>query len=169
MANKRSKNKCKSCGYTWYPKGKNLSRKCPDCGSREVTYSSGGCCGLIILLALIFGAISVFSSLIETNDTENESSTAEVESVKPNVEEYQLEPTETTTHINSFTILTELPVEVKLTKRLTITHATGVKGIDAGETLTVTEKTNLGYKILVNEKQYEVPLESLTGSKILTP
>lgn len=32
----RSQNKCRDCGYTWYPRGKNLSRACPDCGSREV-------------------------------------------------------------------------------------------------------------------------------------
>lgn len=36
-ATKRPQNKCKSCSYTWYPRGKSLSLKCPSCGSSQVT------------------------------------------------------------------------------------------------------------------------------------
>ncbi|TXI89583.1 MAG: hypothetical protein E6Q40_02100 [Cupriavidus sp.] len=37
MANTlRSQNKCNDCRYTWYPRGKNLSRVCPNCGSENV-------------------------------------------------------------------------------------------------------------------------------------
>lgn len=32
----RSQNKCNDCRYTWYPRGKNLSRVCPNCGSENV-------------------------------------------------------------------------------------------------------------------------------------
>lgn len=32
----RSQNKCNDCRYTWYPRGKNLSRMCPSCGSENV-------------------------------------------------------------------------------------------------------------------------------------
>lgn len=32
----RSQNKCNDCRYTWYPRGKNLSRVCPSCGSEDV-------------------------------------------------------------------------------------------------------------------------------------
>ena len=32
----RSQNKCKDCGYTWFPRGKNLSRVCPNCGGPNV-------------------------------------------------------------------------------------------------------------------------------------
>lgn len=53
---KRSQNKCKECGYTWYPRGKSISRKCPSCGSSKVGFTGSGI-GIIALLvvgALIF-------------------------------------------------------------------------------------------------------------------
>ena len=31
----RNQNGCYNCGYTWYPRGKARSLRCPDCGSRE--------------------------------------------------------------------------------------------------------------------------------------
>ena len=33
---KRPQNICRSCRYTWYPRGKNVSAQCPRCGSQEV-------------------------------------------------------------------------------------------------------------------------------------
>jgi len=30
------KNRCKNCGYVWYPRGHAISAQCPRCGSREV-------------------------------------------------------------------------------------------------------------------------------------
>jgi hypothetical protein len=33
---KRPLNACRRCGYTWYPRGKNVSYSCPRCGSGEV-------------------------------------------------------------------------------------------------------------------------------------
>lgn len=33
---KRLLNVCKVCGYTWFPRGHKVSRRCPGCGSTEV-------------------------------------------------------------------------------------------------------------------------------------
>lgn len=33
---KRPQNRCKQCGYTWYPRGKSVSLRCPNCGSQDV-------------------------------------------------------------------------------------------------------------------------------------
>ena len=54
---KRSQNKCDACGYTWYPRGKDKSLKCPNCGSNEVSIIGGGglILGLIFVGWLIFG------------------------------------------------------------------------------------------------------------------
>jgi predicted RNA-binding Zn-ribbon protein involved in translation (DUF1610 family) len=56
-ATKRPQNECKSCGYTWYPRGKSLSNKCPSCGSSETSKvkSWGGLIALIIAGYVIFG------------------------------------------------------------------------------------------------------------------
>jgi hypothetical protein len=35
----RPLNECKRCNYTWHPRGKNLSLRCPNCGSRDVAIS----------------------------------------------------------------------------------------------------------------------------------
>lgn len=61
MATKRSQNKCRNCKYTWYPKGKNLSLKCPNCGGTEVGYAGTGLLGQLGLGALIIGAFMIFS------------------------------------------------------------------------------------------------------------
>lgn len=48
---KNPKNRCKTCGDTWYPRGRSRSLKCPNCGSKEVeTVSSGGLFALIVLI-----------------------------------------------------------------------------------------------------------------------
>ena len=31
---KRPQNNCANCGYTWFPRGHNLSTKCPNCGAK---------------------------------------------------------------------------------------------------------------------------------------
>lgn len=54
---KRSQNKCKKCGYTWYPRGKSISRKCPSCGSSEVGFAGSG----IGIIALIVVGVAIFS------------------------------------------------------------------------------------------------------------
>lgn len=49
---KRPQNKCKSCGYTWYPKGKDISLKCPSCSSTNVSIVGTGS---LVLGALVVG------------------------------------------------------------------------------------------------------------------
>jgi hypothetical protein len=51
---KRPQNICHSCHYTWYPRGKNLSRYCPYCGSTNTgLYLFGEIWGLWILLIVL--------------------------------------------------------------------------------------------------------------------
>jgi hypothetical protein len=60
MKTKRSRNKCKACGNKWFPKGKNLSDKCPRCGSAEVALAGLGCLGwlgCIVILVVIAAVI----------------------------------------------------------------------------------------------------------------
>lgn len=61
MATKRSQNKCRNCKYTWYPKGKNLSLKCPGCGGTDVGYAGMGLFGQLGLGALVIGGFVIFS------------------------------------------------------------------------------------------------------------
>lgn len=53
---KRTQNVCKTCKYTWYPRGKSLSHKCPKCGSEDVGYAKGG----LVLGALVIAGIVIF-------------------------------------------------------------------------------------------------------------
>jgi hypothetical protein len=50
MGNPR--NKCGKCGYTWYPKGHAVSRKCPNCESTDVKIESISCTGLVGIVAV---------------------------------------------------------------------------------------------------------------------
>lgn len=43
---KRIENKCMDCEYTWFPRGKDLSIKCPNCGNRNIGFSSIGRSGM---------------------------------------------------------------------------------------------------------------------------
>jgi uncharacterized OB-fold protein len=53
-ATKRPQNKCKSCGYTWYPRGKSISIKCPNCGGGKIsTVGSWG--GVVVVGFLVYG------------------------------------------------------------------------------------------------------------------
>lgn len=40
MATKRDENCCLSCGRTWFPRGQDLSDRCPSCKSEDVTFLS---------------------------------------------------------------------------------------------------------------------------------
>lgn len=61
MATKRSLNKCGKCKNTWYPKGKNLSTRCPACGDSDVKYAGMGLLGKILTTGLVISAIAAFS------------------------------------------------------------------------------------------------------------
>lgn len=54
----RPQNYCKSCGHTWYPRGKNLSPKCPNCYSRD---TSIGCAPGLILVVVAVLMVGIFS------------------------------------------------------------------------------------------------------------
>ncbi|MFY9223918.1 MAG: hypothetical protein WAQ98_14705 [Blastocatellia bacterium] len=47
---KRPQNVCKSCNYTWHPRGHSLSSKCPKCGSN---LTSVGCMGIALSMFLV--------------------------------------------------------------------------------------------------------------------
>lgn len=51
-------NRCEACGYTWYPRGKDLSSVCPRCKSGKVGRSGSGVLGglgvIAVLLYFIF-------------------------------------------------------------------------------------------------------------------
>lgn len=40
MATKRDENCCLSCGRTWFPRGQDMSDRCPSCKSEDVTFLS---------------------------------------------------------------------------------------------------------------------------------
>lgn len=67
---KRSQNKCKACGYTWFPRGKNLSLKCPSCGSTDVSIkgASLGVVAVIIVALMIFSDRSPSSRPLESSN-----------------------------------------------------------------------------------------------------
>lgn len=52
----RPQNVCKSCGYVWYPRGHNVSLRCPRCGSTDVGISPVGCIVSVVFVCLIFFA-----------------------------------------------------------------------------------------------------------------
>jgi hypothetical protein len=62
---KRTQNKCKKCGYTWYPRGKHLSQKCPSCGSADVGFAGGG----VGIVALLIVGVVLFGGKKESNET----------------------------------------------------------------------------------------------------
>ncbi len=60
-ATKRSLNKCVDCKYTWYPKGKDLSARCPECASVNVKYAGMGLLGQLGMGAVIVVGLLIFS------------------------------------------------------------------------------------------------------------
>lgn len=50
----RPQNTCGACGHTWYPRGKNLSPKCPECGSRETKILMPSVAGTLIVGFLLW-------------------------------------------------------------------------------------------------------------------
>ena len=51
----RPQNVCHSCGYTWYPRGKNVSLKCPSCGNYETGIDFSGFIAFLFLIGLCVG------------------------------------------------------------------------------------------------------------------
>ena len=69
MSTKRSQNRCKDCGYTWYPKGSHLSRKCPSCGSKNVTFAGCGCSTLVLGTIAVSILFALFGGRTESDSS----------------------------------------------------------------------------------------------------
>jgi predicted RNA-binding Zn-ribbon protein involved in translation (DUF1610 family) len=53
---KRAQNTCSDCGYTWNPRGKDLSHECPQCGGGNVAYDRSGCflfAGIVVVAVVV--------------------------------------------------------------------------------------------------------------------
>jgi hypothetical protein len=50
---RRPLNQCRRCGRTWYPRGANLSRQCPACGSGDVELPIMGCLRALAVLVVL--------------------------------------------------------------------------------------------------------------------
>ena len=50
---KRQKNRCASCGYEWYPRGHDLSAKCPRCSNNKVKYAGPGLIATVLFAAIV--------------------------------------------------------------------------------------------------------------------
>src|SRR5262245_22222288 len=63
----RPQNSCTKCGYTWYPRGHDLSSRCPNCGSAQVGLvpvagAVGGAALLVVLLISVLFSSSAQDS-----------------------------------------------------------------------------------------------------------
>ncbi|SIT45307.1 conserved hypothetical protein [Paraburkholderia ribeironis] len=70
-ATKRPLNKCGSCGHTWYPKGRSLSVRCPECRSTDTKKAGAGVGAVVLFLA----ALAVFGGKKESHPTPDVQST----------------------------------------------------------------------------------------------
>lgn len=68
---RRPQNRCNQCGYTWQPRGHNLSLECRRCRSRDVAIVKPGpisqIVGLVLLCAIGYGGYYLFSSIPSTS------------------------------------------------------------------------------------------------------
>jgi hypothetical protein len=62
---KRPLNKCGSCGHTWYPKGRSLSVRCPECRTTGTKKAGAGVGAAVLFL----DALSVFGGEKESQTT----------------------------------------------------------------------------------------------------
>ncbi len=58
MRTKRPQNQCNDCAYSWFPKGKSLSNRCPNCSSQNVMIAPGCIGSLFNLVGWIIRKIS---------------------------------------------------------------------------------------------------------------
>jgi hypothetical protein len=57
---KRPRNGCKGCGYSWYPKGRNKSVKCPRCNNIKVILHPGAYGVGVVTIIIGFVAVLLF-------------------------------------------------------------------------------------------------------------
>lgn len=79
---KRIENKCMDCEYTWFPRGKDLSIKCPNCGNRNIGFSSIGRSGIgysvrrLISKSLMILGVVIIGLIVFDPRTEKEAPSA---------------------------------------------------------------------------------------------
>lgn len=52
---KRLLNRCKNCGHTWFPRGFDLSGKCPNCKGEDIDFTGRFYLGILVALTLCAG------------------------------------------------------------------------------------------------------------------
>ena len=96
MRTKRPQNQCSDCAYSWFPKGKSLSNRCPNCGSQNVMIAPG-CIGLLFNLVgwiirkissiLVVGILLIIAAvvfvLVRSPDKSGETNSSPVDSESP--------------------------------------------------------------------------------------
>lgn len=85
---KRPLNKCKDCGKTWYPRGSNVSSRCPRCGSTKTKVAGLGILGTIGALVLMATFSGHPNSSTNQNAVINTGPTPPVVVTKPVTEAY---------------------------------------------------------------------------------
>lgn len=106
-ATKRSQNKCNSCRYTWYPKGKDLSRECPNCKSKDVKIVGPGLGSILSGIGAIVVAILIFGGNKSSSDKTLPSSAPAEQSATSSVETTEqkipTEPVQVSRQVNRVT------------------------------------------------------------------
>jgi hypothetical protein len=143
---KRSLNRCKSCGDTWYPKGRDLSRKCPNCGSTDIAYAGGGCGAILFLLILVAVVFAVFPR------SKNESATPPAEPTPSQaiVSQAPEEPTQPPPTPNEF------PKNVVAAKDLNVKLEHGSLGIKRGQPFVLQGRVPEGYQATYGSIKFTV-------------
>ena len=78
-ATQRPLNECNDCGDTWYARGRDLSHKCPYCGSTDVQYANnGGCLGVLLVGLLILAGIGALTGNDSPDPAPTQQETSEV-------------------------------------------------------------------------------------------
>ena len=81
----RPQNQCNRCAYTWFPRGKHRSLRCPGCGSKDIEIvepplrSSSGC-GPVVLVAIVV-VIAIIWAVSRPGSSSSASSSPTSESV----------------------------------------------------------------------------------------
>lgn len=64
---KRWQNICSNCGDTWYPRGRDISNKCPNCGNKNVHFVRTGCTANVAIYSLIIVSSICFGIFLLLN------------------------------------------------------------------------------------------------------
>lgn len=90
--NFRPMNACKACGYTWQPRGHNISRACPSCRSTNVRAVGLGWFGTLVVFALIALFVAMRKPSSDDSDAKSRHGTAVKRSKGPKGPASSIEP-----------------------------------------------------------------------------